>query len=88
MWGGWDLSRKPVSALSRVVEVYEMALIRYTHREVSNPSDVLKVFGGVVTVLSEGMGTSFWQGIPERILAVAICWRPRAEHTRRRLVSW
>jgi len=83
-FGGWNLSRKPLHSLSQMLHSYEMALSLYTHREVSYPSDILKAFQGVMAVLSEAMRTSFWQGLPEKILAQALCWQLRGGFYRRR----
>jgi hypothetical protein len=81
--GGWDLSRKPLGALSRMLESYEMALSAYTYRAVSYPSDILNAFEGIKVVLSEAMQTDFWQGIPEKILPQALCWQLRGTFRRR-----
>jgi hypothetical protein len=84
-WGGWDLSRKPLDALTQMLESYEMALSAYTYRDVSYPSDILKAFEGIKVVLSAAMQTDFWQGIPEKILAQALCWQLTGTFRRRRL---
>lgn len=65
-------------------ESYEMALTRYTYREISYQSDILNAFEGVMVVLSEAMRTTFWQGIPEKILAQALCWQLKGDFIRRR----
>jgi hypothetical protein len=83
-WGGWQLSRKPLSSLSQMLEGYEMALSIYTYREVSYPSDILNAFEGIKAVLSDAMQTDFWQGIPEKILAQALCWQLKGDFDRRR----
>lgn len=61
-----------------------MALSYYTHRNVSYPSDILKAFEGVKAVLSDAFKTDFWQGIPEKILAQALCWQLKGSFYRRR----
>ncbi|KAH7088955.1 heterokaryon incompatibility protein-domain-containing protein [Paraphoma chrysanthemicola] len=83
-WGGWELSRKPLGALSHMWVSYEMALSSYTHRDVSYPADILKAFEGIKAVLSDAFRTDFWQGMPEKILAQALCWQLRGPYKRRR----
>jgi hypothetical protein len=83
-FGGWDLSRRPLHTLYELMESYEMALTRYTYREVSYQADILNAFEGVKAVLSNAMNTQFWQGIPENILVHALCWQLRGDFQRRR----
>jgi hypothetical protein len=82
-WGGWQLSRKPLLALTQMTDSYEMALSYYTSREVSYPSDILNAFEGIKAVLSDAMQTDFWQGIPEKILAQALCWQLKGKSVKR-----
>jgi hypothetical protein len=83
-YGEWGLSRKPLGALSHMLLNYELALSAYTYRDVSYPSDILKAFEGVKSVLSKAMQTDFWQGIPEKVLPQALCWQLRGPFRRRR----
>ncbi|KAH8714067.1 heterokaryon incompatibility protein-domain-containing protein [Phaeosphaeriaceae sp. PMI808] len=83
-WGRWELNRKPLEGLSNVCTSYELALSNYTYREVSYSSDILNAFEGIKVVLSDAMQSDFWQGIPERILAQALCWQLRGSFSRRR----
>lgn len=82
-WGTWTLSRAPLEGIIAMLVSYEMALSFYTYRDVSYPSDILNAFEGVSVVLSEAMGTDFWQGIPEKILPQALCWQLRGPHRKR-----
>jgi hypothetical protein len=83
-WGGWELSRKPLRALSHMWGSYEMALDYYTHRHLSYPSDILNAFEGIKAVLCDAMQTDFWQGMPEKIMAQALCWQSQGSFSRRR----
>jgi len=84
-WGEWKLSRAPLRTVPYMMASYENALRSYTYREVSYPSDILNAFEGVKAVLSEAMRTSFWQGMPENILAQALCWMLNGPFRRRRI---
>ncbi|KAF2032733.1 hypothetical protein EK21DRAFT_98838 [Setomelanomma holmii] len=74
----------PLRSLSRMWDSFDAALSLYTRRDVSYPSDMLKAFEGVKAVLSDAMQTDFWQGMPEKILAQALCWQLRGGFYRRR----
>ncbi|PVI00628.1 hypothetical protein DM02DRAFT_562728 [Periconia macrospinosa] len=75
----------PVARVPDMMTSYEYALSFYTYRDVSYPTDILNAFEGVSAVLSEAMGTSFWQGMPESILPNALCWQLRGPFRRRRM---
>ncbi|KNG51980.1 major facilitator superfamily transporter [Stemphylium lycopersici] len=60
-----------------------MALMTYTTRDVTFTCDILRAFEGVSAVLSEAMQTDFWQGIPENILPLALCWQLQGRFRRR-----
>jgi hypothetical protein len=83
-WGQWTLSRAPLRTVPDIMESYVNALRHYTYRDVSYPSDILNAFEGVRAVLSEAMHTSFWKGMPESILAQALCWMLSGQFRRRR----
>jgi hypothetical protein len=61
-----------------------MALTQYTYRDVSFPSDILNAFLGISTVLGQAMNTDFWQGLPENVLDLALCFVLVGHHRRRR----
>lgn len=82
-WGQWHLSRKPLATTPEKWRSYTMALSTYTSRDVTYPTDVLNAFEGVRAVLSEAMQTDFWQGIPENILPLALCWQLNGVFRRR-----
>jgi hypothetical protein len=82
-WGEWHLSRTPLPSAPDMWQSYKMALDTYTSRQVTYPSDILKAFEGVRGVLSEAMQTDFWQGIPEIILPLALCWQLDGRFQRR-----
>ncbi|KAH7395047.1 heterokaryon incompatibility protein-domain-containing protein [Phaeosphaeria sp. MPI-PUGE-AT-0046c] len=77
------LVRTPLDGVPQMLKSYEMALSFYTYRDVSYASDILNAFEGVKVVLSEAMGTDFWQGIPEKLLPQALCWQLRGPFRRR-----
>jgi hypothetical protein len=83
-WGEWILSRAP-SNKGRETYSYEQALVEYTHRDISFPSDFLNAFEGVMAVLTDSMGTEFWQGLPEKYLDQALLWQLRGAYLRRRV---
>ncbi|CAN9174446.1 unnamed protein product [Alternaria alternata] len=82
-WGQWHLSRTRLSPAPEMWNIYKMAIEAYTSRDVTYPSDILRAFEGVSTVLSEALGTDFWQGIPENILPLALCWQSDGRFRRR-----
>jgi hypothetical protein len=82
-WGEWHLSRAPLPSAPDMWHSYDMALSTYTSRQVTYSSDMLKAFEGVRGVLSEAMQTDFWQGIPENILSLALCWQLSGRFRRR-----
>jgi hypothetical protein len=63
---------------------YGMALNYYTLRHVSYPSDILNAFEGIKAVLCDAMQTDFWQGMPEKIMAEALCWQLKGPFSRSR----
>ncbi|KAK4445351.1 heterokaryon incompatibility protein-domain-containing protein [Podospora aff. communis PSN243] len=64
---------------------YQWAVQEYSRRELSYSSDVLNAFSGVFHTFSECSELSIGhsQGIPERLLGLAILWTP-SEQARRR----
>ncbi|KAH7089773.1 heterokaryon incompatibility protein-domain-containing protein [Paraphoma chrysanthemicola] len=74
-----------VYSCAAITITYKMALATYTLRNTTYPSDILKAFEGVRTVLSDAMQTDFWQGIPENILPLALCWQLQGNFRRRKI---
>ena len=82
-WGQWHLSRIRLLSAPAMWETYKMALATYTPRNVTYPSDILRAFEGVKAVLCGAMQTDFWQGVPENILPLALCWQLNGRYRRR-----
>lgn len=82
-WGQWHLGRTRLLSAPVMWETYKMALMTYTTRDVTFTCDILRAFEGVSAVLSEAMQTDFWQGIPENILPLALCWQLQGRFRRR-----
>jgi hypothetical protein len=82
-WGIWNLSRKRLRTLYEMWDNYDLTISYYTMRDLSYQSDILNAFEGVMTVLSDAMSTAFWQGIPENILPLALCWQLEGDFQRR-----
>ena len=60
-----------------------MAPVTYTPRNVTYPSGILRTFEGLRAVLSGAMQTDFWQGVPETVLPLALCWQLDGRFRRR-----
>lgn len=51
---------------------YENILGDYTARNMSDASDILNAFQGIVLVLKVSMETEFWYGLPEYFFDLAL----------------
>lgn len=67
------------------IKTFERALEEYSYRSVSYPTDILNAFEGIRTVLSEAIGSKFWQGLPEIFVDLALCWILNGPFRRRKL---
>jgi hypothetical protein len=64
---------------------YNSLLHRYTSRELTDPSDVLKALAGIMNTLENTFKTRFIYGLPEALLDIGLLWTPTGAITRRSL---
>jgi len=64
-------------------KVYSDAVSMYTRRKMSWQTDALNAFQGVSKLVSQGVNTSFWHGLPEFNFDQALLWYPKEPLTRR-----
>ncbi|XHG05857.1 hypothetical protein AWENTII_009070 [Aspergillus wentii] len=68
---------------------YAKAVKQYTHRDLSNPNDILAAFAGLSHIFSVCFKSPMLSGLPEAMLDFALLWRPTERLTRRRgFPSW
>jgi hypothetical protein len=64
-------------------KTYSDAVSYYTQRNMSRESDIINAFTGVADLISQGVNTKFWYGIPEFAFDQALLWQPREALKRR-----
>lgn len=69
------------------VDYYQSLVEGYTLRNMTDQSDALAALKGVLSVLTEAMGTQFVYGIPESYFNEAILWISQVPLRRRRAAS-
>ncbi|KAF2488615.1 HET-domain-containing protein [Lophium mytilinum] len=57
-----------------IFEIYAEAVKDYTSRNLTYPSDILEAFSGVSSALSELQGWKLVEGLPSRMLTLALLW--------------
>lgn len=62
---------------------YSSAVDLYTQRNMTWQTDALNAFSGVSDLISQGVNTKFWFGLPEFSFDQALLWRPRCALRRR-----
>ncbi|KAK4178050.1 heterokaryon incompatibility protein-domain-containing protein [Triangularia setosa] len=64
-------------------KTYREAVNMYTKRKMTWQSDAVSAFQGVTDLISQGVNTTFWYGIPEFAFDQALLWYPREPLIRR-----
>lgn len=64
-------------------KTYREAVNMYTKRKMTWQSDAINAFQGVTDLISQGVNTTFWYGIPEFAFDQALLWYPQEPLTRR-----
>jgi hypothetical protein len=75
--GGTEIVRS--AAFTEYVKIVE----EYTHRKITNPSDILLALDGLLQILERCFKRPMNYGLPEGLLDAAILWRPAQMLTRR-----
>ncbi|KAI0889182.1 HET-domain-containing protein [Annulohypoxylon maeteangense] len=83
-FGTLHLTREPYATDERAIMAYLNYVLDYSFRQSTKASDSLNAFRAIQNVLCDTMQTSFFYGIPEKYLDVALLfipyiYRPRAE---------
>ena len=63
--------------------IYENMVKSYNRRELSDPSDALRAFSGIISVLQKRFGWRFLSALPEDLFHLALLWRPMASSSPR-----
>lgn len=79
------LSRSPCRSPVESFRTYSRLLDQYSGRQMSDPSDVVNAFQGILASLQLSMKTEFWVGLPEAYLDEALLWMETGPHLRRRI---
>ncbi|KAK3998067.1 heterokaryon incompatibility protein 6, OR allele [Cladorrhinum sp. PSN332] len=58
-------------------KTYTSAVEQYTQRKMTWQTDALNAFSGVADLISRGINTKFWYGLPEFSFDQALLWHPR-----------
>ncbi|KAI0096829.1 HET-domain-containing protein [Hypoxylon sp. NC0597] len=81
-FGTLHLPREPYSTDEHAILAYLNYVNTYSFRQLTQASDALNAFRGIQNVLCDTMMTSFWYGMPEKYLDVALLFIPRTDKPR------
>ncbi|KAM5349644.1 hypothetical protein ACJ41O_006149 [Fusarium nematophilum] len=65
-------------------DAYAQSVNAYTTRSLTRQSDAINAFLGIADLISQGVNTKFWHGMPEFAFTQSLLWQPR-EPLKRRL---
>ena len=71
----------------RQFNLYESLVKRYSHRNLTFPTDSLSAFTGVLYAIAESFSWKFASALPEPAFDLALLWRPMFGSVRPRLIS-
>ena len=65
---------------------YSQLIREYTHRQMTQPGDILRALAGLLHIFELSFKSVIFQGLPQTLLDAAILWRP-TKTLQRRIVS-